>query len=532
MADVDLDLSKTFIGVVEDNADPERKGRCKVRVLDVFDGLPTSDIPWATPQKDLNGNTFYLPEVGKVVSVVFDNENLYTPEYRYAQHYNVNLVKKLKDLGDDAYKSMRVAMFDHKAQIFANDDDGMMIDYKFNQIHIDDGTINLNLKGNGGAVNIGTETADQQAILGNNFMDWFDTLVDELLGQSGGPYLGNCGAPVIPNPNLIQILLRYKALKDPKFLSKNVYFNDNLQVDDVERPSDGQLGDGWSSTVKENELTTKEPADFRDRGKGAPDGTLTPSTNPDSPVPITSAEDIESQDPPEGEVSPDIDALLEVLRFKKYKIFERPYEVNTIGVRYQYPGQDYSNQFKDRMYALWKDKNGQWKQKNWAISTIPGKIPGSKDRKAGIKYLKDKVGKSRGGLGILKPAQYIDVYYMDYHLGKKNYDRAMRTKGKQLAYRDQNYGSPKLTYTNEDPKNKKGGSNFAMFIHKAYNSSKNTYGVQNWSEGCQVFQDPKCLNQYFDICQIHKDKYGNSFSYALITSKDVEDAEKRLAQQG
>ncbi len=527
---IELDLSKTFIGVVEDNNDPQRKGRCRVRVLDVFDGLPVDDIPWASPHKDLNGNTFYLPEIGKVVSVIFDNDNLYTPEYRYAQHYNINLDKKLSDLSEEGYKSMRAAIFDHKAQIFTSDDDDLMIDYKLNQMHIDGNSINLNLKGNGGSVNIGTETADQQAILGNNFLDWFDTLVDELLGQNGGPYLGNMGAPVIPNPNLIQILIKYKAMKDPKFLSHNVNFNDNGQVDSVERPSDGQLGDDWESTVRENDLTTNEPTDYRDRGLGAPSGKLTPSSDPSNPVPVISDSEIAEQEPPEGEVSPDIEILLEVLRHKKYKTFERPFEVNTIGVRYQYPGQDYSDKFADRMYALWKDSNGEWKMKYWKISTIPGKKPGRSDRSKGFKTLRDAVGKSRGGLGILKPAQYIDVFYIDYHKGSSKEARAMKTKGKQLAYRDQNYGSSKMTYSNEDPRNEKGGANFAMYIHKAYSvgSGKNNYGVQNWSEGCQVFQDPKCLNQYFDICETHRAKYGNSFSYSLITSRDVDDAEKRL----
>jgi len=524
---IELDLSKTFIGVVEDNSDPEKKGRCRVRVLNIFDNIPTGDIPWATPHKDLNGNSFIIPDVGKIVSVVFDNDNLYTPEYRYAQEYNTNLKKKLSELSDEAYTSMRALLFDHKTQIYSNDDDGLMVDYKLNQLHIDGSSINLNLKGNGGSVNIGTETANQQAILGNNFFDWFDTLIEELLV---GPYLGNLTLPVVPSPTLIEVLAKYKALKDPKFLSHNVNFNDNGQVDDVERIADGQLGDSWSSTVRMNELTTQEAVDFRDRGKGIPDGVLTTSTDPNNPAPVTSDSEIASQDPPEGEVSPDIYVLLEVIRHKKYRIFDRPFEVNTIGVRYQYPGQDYSDKFKDRIYAIWKDDTGKWKMKYWAVSTIPGLLPGKSDRAKGFKTLKDAVGPSRGGIGILKPAQYIDVYYIDYHKGSTKDARAMKTKGKQLAYRDQNYGSTKITFSNEDESNSKGGANFAMYIHKAYTSGagKNTYGVQSWSEGCQVFQDPKCLNQYFDICEVHKGKYGNSFSYTLITSKDVEEAEKRL----
>lgn len=528
-----LDLSKSFIGVVEDNDDPKKGGRCRVRVLDVFDNIPLEDIPWAAPHKDLNGNQFIVPDIGKIVSVAFENDNLYSPQYKYAQEHNINLKKKLESLSGKAYTSMRALMFDHKTQIFSNDDEGLILDYMFNNIHMDKNSINMNLKSNGGSINMGSETANQKAILGNNFFDWFDTFVDELLGSNGGPYLGNMLSPVVPNPTLITVLLKYKALKDPKFLSKNVYINDNGQVDDIDRDADDQLGDNWTSTEKTNDLVSRDGTDFTDRSLGAPDGQLTPSSNPDYPVPVLSDSQIANQDPPEGEISPDINSILEVLRHKGYKIFTRPLEINTVGVRYQYPGMPYSDQFMDRLYAIWKDKNGKWKMKWWSLSTIPGRKPGRSDRAKGFKLLKDAVGKSRGGLGILKPAQYVDGLFMDYHKGSSRDARAMKIKGKQLAYRDQNYGDPNITFTNEDPKNATGGANFTMYIHKAYSSGsgKNTYGVQNWSEGCQVLNSPKALNQYFDLCERHKQKYGNTFTYTLITSRDVEDAELRLRNQ-
>ena len=124
-----------FIGVVEDNVDPKRLGRCKVRVLNLFDDIPAEDLPWATPWKDLNGNSIILPDKGKVVSVVFDEGNPYKPEYIFAEHYNINLEKKLKSLSDSDYISMRALMFDHKTQIYSNDSEGLKIDYKFNNIN-------------------------------------------------------------------------------------------------------------------------------------------------------------------------------------------------------------------------------------------------------------------------------------------------------------------------------------------------------------------------------------------------------------
>lgn len=525
---MEKDLShETYIGKVEDNNDPKKLGRCRIRVLNIFDDIPTDSIPWATPHKDLNGNQFILPEVGKIVTVTFDHGKYYMPVYLYSQHYNVNLEKKLNDLDGKSYTSMRSLMFDHKTQIFSNDSDGLMMDYKFNQINIKDGSIDINLKDNKGKLSLGTNNATQEAILGTNFLNWFDDFVDNLLGMKGGPYLGNIGAPVIPSPDMINILLRYKALKDPKFLSDNVFINDNRYVNSVDRIEDGQIGDSWKSTIEENELVTKDSSSSRPDGSDptwTPDGTLTPASD-GSPTSIMSDGEIQSQ-PPTSDVNPDTNTLLELMKSKGYVIYDRPYEVNTIGVRYQYPGQEYSNLFKDRMYVLYKDDKGNWKIKYWMISTIPGKLAGDKKT-----LLKDSVGKSRGGVGILKPAQYINVYNMGYHKKQVREQRAMRMDNpgvKQLAYRDQNYGSPKISYTNEDPKNASGGANFRMYIHRAYPGG---YNVNNWSEGCQVFGDANSLNEYFDICEIHRKKYGNQFTYTLVTSKDVEDIENKLKQK-
>ena len=523
-------LSNEYVGKVEDNQDPKKLGRVKVRVLNIFDDIPVSDIPWATPNKDLNGNQFILPEVGKIVNVTFDNGKFYTPVYRYAQHYNINLEEKLSTLNDDSYSSMRSLLFDHKTQIFSNDNDGLMIDYKFNQINIQDDIIDVKLKSNNGKLSLGTDNATQEAILGTNFLNWFDEFVDNLLGQNAGPYLGNLGAPVIPNPALINVLIKYKALKDPKFLSNNVYFNDNGYVNQVNRISNSQTGDDWKSTIEENELVIKGGDDFSPDGSSpqwTPEGTLTPASD-GSPTSILSDEQI-NQQPPSADVNPDTETLIEILKDKGYKIYERPYEMNTIGVRYQYPGQEYSNNFKDRLYALYKDEKGKWVVKYWMISTIPGK---NSSWRKGSGLLKDKVGQSRGGLGIMKPAQYVNVYKLGYHRGQDKSARAMKTVGKQLAYRDQNYGSNRITFSNEDPANAQGGKNFVMHIHKAYSLKRGRgSNVNNWSEGCQVFPDSVSLNQYFDLCEIHKKRYNNSFTYTLITSKDVEDMEIKLKQR-
>jgi hypothetical protein len=257
-----VDKSKTYLGIVEENKDPKKLGRCRIRVVDIFDTIPVDDIPWASPWKDINGNAFNVPEKGKILTVVFDSGNIYKPEYIYAEHYNTNLEQKLQSLDGKNYTSMKALIFDHKTQIYVNDDEGLKFDYKFNNINITKDDISLNLKDNFGKVKIGTSNANQQAILGNHFLNWFDEFVNNLLGLSGGPYLDGSGSVIIPNPSFVAILQKYQALKDPKFLSHHVDIVDNEYVQKLDRVNDSQLGDKWNSTVEANNLVTKEPVDY------------------------------------------------------------------------------------------------------------------------------------------------------------------------------------------------------------------------------------------------------------------------------
>ena len=82
---MNVENGKTYVGVVEDNNDPKKMGRVKIRVLDVFDDTPLADIPWANPWKDLVGDQFTLPDNGKIVTVVFENANINNPEFIFSE---------------------------------------------------------------------------------------------------------------------------------------------------------------------------------------------------------------------------------------------------------------------------------------------------------------------------------------------------------------------------------------------------------------------------------------------------------------
>tara|TARA_B000000441_G_C21740203_1_gene353112 strand:- start:62 stop:790 length:729 start_codon:yes stop_codon:yes gene_type:complete len=72
-----------WLGEVMDNEDPLLEGRCRIKVFGKFDKLATEDIPWATPQNRMVPGSYAVPRIGDVVSIRFDNGDIYHPEYQY-----------------------------------------------------------------------------------------------------------------------------------------------------------------------------------------------------------------------------------------------------------------------------------------------------------------------------------------------------------------------------------------------------------------------------------------------------------------
>ena len=157
--------NRTFIGIVEDNIDPKKRGRIKVRVSSVYDDIPTSDLPWASAFKDIDGNEFNIPDVGKVVTVVFDNGNKYYPEYIHAQHYNINLANKLNGLSDSDYKTFKSVMTDQSTQIYRSSSEGLKIDHEYSNVNLDPyGNISLNLRDDKSIITMGSKDASESVV--------------------------------------------------------------------------------------------------------------------------------------------------------------------------------------------------------------------------------------------------------------------------------------------------------------------------------------------------------------------------------
>jgi hypothetical protein len=373
------------------------------------------------------------------------------------------------------------------------------------------------------------------------------------MGSKGGPFLGNLGAPVVATPALLGSLQLYQQLKDPKFLSKNVYAVDNENVAKLDRIAEGQKGDTWVSTVKDNEVTSKEPVPYTSTA-GSSDTTFDqPKT--DAAIAATQSTTAKQPDPkPTPKQNPDVDVIIELLTIKNYKIYEDINKLNIVAIRTQCQsiGDKYSDQFVDKLYVMFKKEDNTWELKQYMFSTVPGleftisdswlkeknldKLNpwiGSSGKKIFMKEYARTAGTINGdptlknGLPILVPSQYVDVYYLSQYRGAKAF---LTINGAtQLVWRDsdtdnpdtfnpRNFTAPELITPNALIDN-------GIKVHLGYPGGKN---VGNWSEGSQVFSNADSLNEFFRYCEKHKEKYDNKFTYTLATKNDWDEATKNV----
>jgi peptidoglycan L-alanyl-D-glutamate endopeptidase CwlK len=216
-----------YIGVVEDNKDPNRRGRIKVRVQTLYNEIATEDIPYASPVGGLAGKSFEVPAIGKLVNVFYLDKDFYNPYYLYSENYNVNLQKKLLSLSDEEYVDFISLIFDEKTQIYVQGDE-LSIDQLINKITINNKSINLELKDSTRRINLGSKTANQSAVLGDNFFEWMDKFIDTFSSPTG--LIGNLAAPIL-KPQLDKLFIEYKLLRRNKFLSDYVKIVDNEKIE-------------------------------------------------------------------------------------------------------------------------------------------------------------------------------------------------------------------------------------------------------------------------------------------------------------
>ena len=131
------------------------------------------------------------------------------------------------------------------------------------------------------------------------------------------------------------------------------------------------------------------------------------------------------------------------------------------------------------------------------------------------------------GIKILVPSQYLDVYEISKYGGAP---ALMTTKdSKQMVWLDKDYDRPEFlpsNLTSPQKINDDGTGDFKINIHLGYPGGKK---VGNWSEdGSQVFSTADELNDFFKLCETHKEKYGNKLTYTLSTREDWDEAQKSV----
>ena len=84
----------SYLGCVEDNKDPRKIGRVRVRITPYSD-LKTEELPWASPKLGSCGNLssaggLNVPEIGSQVRVNFPSRDFTAPYYEGAELNDVN----------------------------------------------------------------------------------------------------------------------------------------------------------------------------------------------------------------------------------------------------------------------------------------------------------------------------------------------------------------------------------------------------------------------------------------------------------
>jgi hypothetical protein len=186
-----------------------------------------------------------------------------------------------------------------------------------------------------------------------------------------------------------------------------------------------------------------------------------------------------------------IEKLKKILCTKGYRLLMRPYELNIVGVRSK---SRTANAFDDMIYVFYLDNKANWQLYGFPATTDPGTY-----------YLQHPINKS--GTAILKPNQYLNTYELGMHRQKY---LALVQRKPVTVYRDADKNC-QLDFSGQ----KQETGMFGINIHRA-SQQGTTPSVDAYSAGCQVLANAEDFKTFIRLCQYHKIKYGNSFSYTLI----------------
>jgi len=182
------------------------------------------------------------------------------------------------------------------------------------------------------------------------------------------------------------------------------------------------------------------------------------------------------------------------LRGKGFQLYERPFELNIVGIR---SDSVIPNQFDDTLNVFYKDEKGNWLFHQFKATTDPGTF-----------WLKNPMNPQ--GTALLKHGQYPGSHMIGMHRGQY---LALVQRKPVTVIRDYDRDST-LDFNN----GKEQTGMFGINIHRA-SVAGTTKTVDRFSAGCQVFANASDFNTVMQLAERHRKLYGNSFTYTLIDER-------------
>lgn len=189
---------------------------------------------------------------------------------------------------------------------------------------------------------------------------------------------------------------------------------------------------------------------------------------------------------------------------KGYKWFtNNNYDVNIVGIRNSDTEGKVTNRFDDCITISYKDENGNWNFHCFNATTDPGSH-----------WTKTQL-LNKNGVAILKEGQYRGSHKIGLHQGKYE---ALRQQRSVKVYRD---GDKDNVYDFIEENVDEGL--YGINIHRATSrkGGKSTQ-VDKWSAGCQVIAANDDFKLFMEIVNKAAKVWGNSFTYTLINSNDID----------
>lgn len=179
-----------------------------------------------------------------------------------------------------------------------------------------------------------------------------------------------------------------------------------------------------------------------------------------------------------------------------YLLYTKPYQLNIVGLRSK---STKSNSFDDEIHVFYTKPDGKWDYHIYPATTDPGTF-----------WLNNP--SYQEGTAILAQGQYVDRYAIDKHRGL--YEALVQVKPVTVI-RDYDRDAF-LDFQNGTRQTGKFGIN----IHRAESIGATKF-INQYSAGCQVFQNAEDFTAFMKLCRQHEKLYGNKFTYSLIDFRAI-----------